>query len=123
MIFTERQLRYLAELPSAVAHALPEARNPDVAFFLEDPAIRNYELLRAVWVEGESIRTACQRSRCSRTEFYRLENAFLRHGVVAVYPELGSRDQHPKLECLALLVKRTRTKACRTICSQDKDIL
>jgi len=29
MIFTQGQLQYLAELPSAVAHALPEAANID----------------------------------------------------------------------------------------------
>jgi hypothetical protein len=39
MIFTESQLRYLAELPSAVAHALPDAANPGVPFFVKDPAV------------------------------------------------------------------------------------
>ena len=114
MIFTERQVQYLAQLPSTVAHALPKARNPDVPFFLNDAVIDNYELLRAVWVEGKSIRAACRRNRQSRTEFYQLENEFVRHGVVAVYPDLGSRDQHPKLERLALLVKKTRTTATET---------
>jgi hypothetical protein len=115
MLFTEKQLKYLAELPSTVAHALPEARNADVPFFLnDDPVIDNYELLRAVWMEGKSIQAACQGAGCSRTEYYHLEEAFVQHGVVAVYPDLGTRDQHPKLERLALLVKKTRTTATET---------
>jgi hypothetical protein len=114
MIFTDKQVQYLAELPSTVAHALPKAQNPDVPFFLNDPVIDNYELLRAVWLEGKSIRAACQKNRRSRTEFYRLEDAFVRHGIVAVYPDLGSRDQHPQLERLALLIKKTRTRATET---------
>ena len=114
MIFTQRQVQYLAELPSTVAHALPRAHNPDVPFFLKDTVIDNYELLRAVWVEGKSIRAACQKVGHSRSEYYRLEDAFIRYGVVAVYPDLGSREQHPKLERLALLVKNTRTTATET---------
>jgi len=30
MLFTQKQMSYLAELPSMVAHALPKAPNPDV---------------------------------------------------------------------------------------------
>lgn len=111
MIFTKQQLRYLAELPSTVAHALPKARNPNVPFFLDDPVIHNYELLRSVWVRGQSITAACREAGCSRNEFYRIENLFLEHGIVSVFPELGSKQQNPKLEQLALLAKETRPKA------------
>jgi hypothetical protein len=69
MLLTETQLRHLSELPSIVAHALPHARNPDVPFFLDDPAIRSYELLRSVWVERKSAKAACRDQRCSRTEY------------------------------------------------------
>ncbi len=115
MIFTEKQLQYLAELPSSVAHALPSAPNPDVPFFLDDPVIRNYELLRSVWLGGKTIGAACKAARRSRTEYYKLENAFLREGIAAVYPQLGSNRQHPKLERLALLIKTTRPKSTETM--------
>ena len=116
MIFTERQLLYLAELPSSVAHALPGAPNPDVPFFLADPVIRNYELLRSVWVEGKSIEAACKGAHGrSRTEYYKLEKRFLKQGIAAVYPELGSSRQHAKLERLAVLIKTTRAKATETM--------
>lgn len=114
MILTDRQLRYLGELPSTVAHALPDARNPDVPFFLDDPATGSYELLRRVWTGSQSAKVACRELRFSRTEYYRLENAFLKHGVAAVYPQMGARDQNPKLERLALLVKTTRPFATET---------
>jgi transposase len=114
MIFTESQLRYLAELPSAVAHALPDAANPGVPFFVKDPAVLNYELLRSVWVDGESIEAASSAARCSRTEYYKLENAFLRHGIAAAYPRMGSKDQSEKLERLVLIVKVSRPRATET---------
>ena len=74
MIFTEKQLQYLAELPSSVAHALPSAPNPDVPFFLDDPVIRKEmshyyssvrraddcvgEVLKALAESGQADRTA-----------------------------------------------------------------
>jgi transposase len=115
MIFTEKQLQYLSELPSSVAHALPGAPNPDVPFFVDDVVIRNYELLRSVWVESETIEAACKAARRSRTEYYKLENAFLRQGIGAVYPDLGCRRQYPKLEQLALLLKIARPRATETM--------
>ena len=114
MLLTETQLRHLGELPSIVAHALPLARNPNVPFFLDDPAIRSYELLRSVWVERKSAKAACRDQRFSRTEYYRLENSFLKHGTAVVYPRMGARDQSPKLERLVLLVKTTRPLATET---------
>jgi len=51
MLLTEKQLRYLGQLASTVAHALPGAKNPEVPFFLDDQAVRSYEILRSVWVE------------------------------------------------------------------------
>ena len=112
--FTEKQLSYLSECPSTVAHAVAKATNPDVPFFLDDPVVRNYQLLRAVWVKRESIEAAARNFRCSRTEYYKLENAFLKEGVAAVYPELGCQKQNPKLERLALVVKTARPKATET---------
>lgn len=114
MIFTKKQHRYLAELPSTVARALPEAPNPEVPFFLDDPAVHGYELLRSAWVDGKSICAACNTAGCARTDYYSLENEFVRHGVAAVYPQLGQRKQNAKLERLALLVKETRPRAADT---------
>ena len=59
MIFTNEQLSYLGGLPSVVAHALPKAANVNVPFFLDDPVVRNYELLRAVWFKGKSVTKVC----------------------------------------------------------------
>lgn len=115
MIFTRKQISYLAELPSVVAHALPMAPNPDVPFFIDDPVLHNYEMLRSVWMEGKSVTAACKAARCSRTEFYRLENAFIKHGIAAVYPELRAKKQNDKLERLALMVKKTRPNATETM--------
>ncbi len=42
MLFTQKQMKYLAELPSMVAHALPKAPNHDVPFFIDDPVVHNY---------------------------------------------------------------------------------
>ena len=114
MIFTKKQLHYLEELPATVAHALPGAPNPDVPFFLNDPVVRQYEMLRGVWVDGKSVKHACRTFQCCRTDYYRLEDAFLDHGIVAIYPGLGSKRQHPKLERLVLLVKATRPLATAT---------
>jgi len=115
MIFTQKQMSYLAELPSTVAHALPKARNPDVPFFTDDPTVQNYEMLRSVWMEGNSITDACKAACCSRSDFYRLETAFIEHGIAALYPELGVKKQNEKLERLALILKMTRPKATETM--------
>lgn len=114
MILTEKQLRYLGQLPSTVAHALPGAKNPEVPFFLVDPAIRSYEILRSVWVEYKSASAVCRARIFSRNNYHRLENSFLKHGAAAVYPPMGARDQNPRLERLALLVKNTRPLATET---------
>jgi transposase len=114
MIFTQKRLKYLDELPSTVAHALAKARNPAVPFFLDDPVIRSYELLRLVWLERKSIKAACRAFHRSRTEFYRLEDSLVRHGMAGVYPSLGAREQNPELERLVLLVKTTRPTATET---------
>ncbi|MBL7212034.1 MAG: helix-turn-helix domain-containing protein [Desulfobacteraceae bacterium] len=108
-------MSYLAELPSMVAHALPKAPNPDVPFFIDDPVVHNYEMLRSVWMKRNSITTTCKAARCSRTDFYRLETAFIKHGNAALYPELGAKNQNHKLERLALMVKMTRPKATETM--------
>lgn len=111
MVFTHEQLKYFAKIPSTVAHALPKATNPEVPFFLNDPVVRNYELLRSVWVERKSVATACRQYRCGKALYYRLENAFLKKGVAAVYPEMGSLKQDLRLERLVLLVKTVRPKS------------
>lgn len=111
MIFTKEQMNYLSELPSVVAHALPKAANANVPFFLNDPVVQNYELLRVVWFQGQSVTQACSATGRLRRDYYKLENAFLHHGVSAVYPEMGAARQNEKLERLALLVKSTRPKA------------
>lgn len=115
MLFTQKQMSYLAELPSMVAHALPKAPNPDVPFFIDDPVVHNYEMLRSVWMNQNSITAACKAARCSRTDFYRLETEFIKHGNVAFYPEIGAKRQNHKLERLALMVKMTRPKATETM--------
>jgi hypothetical protein len=115
VILTERQLRELAELPSVVAQALPHAPNPDVPFFLNELVVRNYEMLRSVWVDSSPIASACQSAKCSRTDYYRVERAFLRHGMAGIFPELGIKKQKPRLERLAVLVKTTRPKATDTM--------
>ena len=104
-------MNYLSELPSVVAHALPKAANPNVPFFLDDPVVQNYELLRVVWLQGQSVTQACLAAGHLRRDYYKLENAFLHHGVSAAYPEMGSGRQNEKLERLALLVKSSRPKA------------
>ncbi|MDL1979006.1 MAG: hypothetical protein LWX52_13090 [Deltaproteobacteria bacterium] len=48
MLFTQKQMSYLAELPSMVAQPPPKAPNPDVPFFIDDPVVYNYETLRSV---------------------------------------------------------------------------
>ena len=115
MIFTKVQINYLGELPSALAHGLQRATNADVPFFLEDPVVQNYEALRAVWANGESVAELCRRTRRTRAEYYKLEHAFLRQGICAVYPHMGAQRQNGKLERLALLVKNTRPKATETM--------
>lgn len=108
-------MSYLAELPSMVAHALPKAPNPDVPFFIDNPVVHNYEMLRSVWMERNSITAACKDACCFRTDFYRIETAFIKHGNAALYPELGAKKQNHKLERLTLMVKMTRPKATETM--------
>ena len=63
MLFTQKQMSYLAELPSMVAQPPPKAPNPDVPFFIDDPVVYNYEALRSVWMERNSIIAACKAAR------------------------------------------------------------
>ena len=111
MIFTQQQLRYLAELPATVARAVPKAPNPDVPYLLADPVVRNYELLRSVWMENQPIVAACRHWRVGKQSYYELERGFLEYGLPAVYPKIVAGKQNAQLERLALLVKTTRPKA------------
>jgi len=75
MFFLESLFKYFSLLPSVVARTLPEAPNPDVPFFLDDPVILNYEVLRAVWVQSASMSSVCDRFHRSKAEFHRLERS------------------------------------------------
>ena len=55
MLFTQKQMSYLAKLSSMVAQLPLKGPNPDVPFFIDDPVVYNYEALRSVWMERNSI--------------------------------------------------------------------
>ena len=63
MLFTQKQMSYLAELPSMVAQPPPKAHNPDEPFFIDGQVVYNYEALRSVWMERNSIIAACKAAR------------------------------------------------------------
>ncbi len=83
-----------------------QSRSP---YFLDgDPVIRNYEIIRQVWVDGASIKGVCRQHQISRSQYYERENGFVEYGVLGLFPEVKALRDLPDLERLILILSNAR---------------
>lgn len=78
-------------------------------YFLDnDPVIRNYEIIREVWLGGIAIKKVYQEHKISRSQYYEKETCFVKYGVVGLFPEIKPLTSLPELERLILIVSNAR---------------
>jgi transposase len=69
---------------------------------------KHYECLRSIWTHTSSIKGACKKFNISRSSFYDIENRFIKYGLPGLFIFSDSSKQHPDLEHIALLAKKSR---------------
>lgn len=114
MILTVRQWNYFAKMPSRAAHSLARGNNTKVPFFVDDPIIIHYELLRAVWAGEYSMRQAQQKFNVGHSYFYTIEKNFIEYGIIGLFPRIGNKTHPDRIERLVLLVKKVRPEVNQT---------
>lgn len=77
-------------------------------FLDDDPVIKNYEIIRNVWLNERGIREVCQEYQISRSHYYEKEDLFVKHGVLGLFPEIKPINSLPNLERLTFIVSNAR---------------
>lgn len=77
-------------------------------FVEDDPLISSYELIREVWFSGVPIKTACQRHKFSRSQYYEKENRFIKYGLLGLFPEIKAISISDNLERLVIMISKAR---------------
>ena len=78
-------------------------------YFLEDdPVIRNYEIIRQVWLEGIPIKKVCRGYGLSRSQYYEKESQYVQHGLAGMFPEPKTLPCSLALERLVIMVSHAR---------------
>lgn len=107
MIFTTKYRTYFKLLHAKVSQAMGNTSSA-TPYYVDDPIIKNYELIRSVWVDGISIKELCITNTISRTQYYEQENAFIKFGFLGLFPEIKPMDTLPQLERLIILIHTAR---------------
>ncbi len=109
MILSKSTLDYFRSMQSRVSQTLAKSGHTQPYAVEGDIVIENYEILREVWLKKEPIKTICSRRSFSRSQYYEMEDRFLRHGVVGIFPDFKEASYCPDLERLVLMVKDSRS--------------
>jgi hypothetical protein len=107
MILSHKSREYFKFLQAKVSQAMAR-QGSHTPYLLDDPVIKNYEIIRGVWFDGKSIQHVCQRHKLSRSQYYEKENYFIHYGVLGLFPEIKTLVCSPELERLILMVSDAR---------------
>ena len=99
MIFSRTTREYFQVLQAKVTQAMVQSGRSH-PYFLKDPFISSYEMLREVWLNGESIHKVCREYGLSRTQYYENEKNFLCYGVAGLFPIIKKVDVSEDLRSL-----------------------
>lgn len=77
-------------------------------FLDDDPVIRNYEIIREVWLNGTPIQKVCQKHKISRSQYYEKEDCFVKNGLLGLFPETKALSYSPDLERLIFMISEAR---------------
>lgn len=77
-------------------------------FLADDSFIRNYEIIREVWYRRGSVKSACGHFAINRNQYYALQDKFIMHGVIGLFPDIRVRSIPSKVEHLILLAIKAR---------------
>lgn len=108
MILSQKTRDYFKILQAKVSQAMAQHQSRSPYFLDDDPVIRNYEIIRQVWVNDAAIKGVCQTHHISRSHYYERENYFIRHGLLGLFPEIKALTSSPNLERLILIVSNAR---------------
>lgn len=107
MILSRKTREYFKSLQSKVTQAMAQ-NNLTHPYLLEDHFIRNYEMVRSVWLGRMPIINVCQRHDVSRSLYYEMERRFTQSGIIGLLPEITPLEVFPDLEKLVLLINEAR---------------
>ena len=108
MILSHSTRSYFLLLQAKVSQGMARYGRPIPYFVEDDPVIANYELIRAVWLDGLPIKRACQRHSISRSQYYEEEERFVEHGLLGLFPEVKTLSISTDLERLVVMVSKAR---------------
>ena len=108
MILTKSTIEYFKGLQSRVTQAMAKSVSTQPYAVKGDPVIQNYEILREVWLKRAPIKAICRRRDFAWSQYYEMEDRFLRHGVAGIFPEFKEATYCPDLERVVLMVKESR---------------
>ena len=114
MVLSSAAIRYFKLLSSKVTSAMASYHSVTPYFIETDPVIKQYEILRKVWLNHIPIKQVCVEQNISRSSYYEIEDRFVLHGLAGLFSFPGGTViQAPNLEQLVLIVK-----SCRPTVSQ-----
>ena len=108
MILTKSTIEYFKGMQSRVTQAMAKSVSTQPYAVKGDPVIQNYEILREVWLKRAPIKAICRRRDFAWSQYYEMEDRFLRHGVAGIFPEFKEATYCPDLERVVLMVKESR---------------
>ena len=108
MILSQKSREYFKFLQAKVSQAMARHGCASPYFLDDDPVIRNYEIIRGVWLNGVSVKSICEKYKISRSQYYEKENGFVRHGIAGLFPEIKTVADLPDLERLIVMVTNAR---------------
>jgi len=108
MILSKNSIRYFQSLYSRILQSIVQHQAKTPYFFEGEDFFKHYECLRSIWTHTSSIKGACKEFNISRSSFYDIENRFIKYGLPGLFIFSDSSKQHPDLEHIALLAKKSR---------------
>ncbi len=132
MILSYTNRSYFEFLQAKVSQAMARTSSKVPYFMDDDPVIANYEVIRDVWFHGSPIKRVCQQQGISRSQYYKIEDQFVKHGLPGLFPNIRSLSHSEGLERLVIMVSKARSSLSQqailriaqvvTVTQEDADI-
>ena len=108
MILSPKCREYFKGLQAKVTQGMAQHASSTPYFLEDDPIVRNYEIIREVWIERVSIQSVCHKYKISCSQYYEKEDLFVKYGLLGLFPEIKPAASSADLEQLVLLVSEAR---------------
>lgn len=108
MVLSHKSKESFKLMQAKVAQAMARYSNTTPYLVDGDPVIRNYEIIRDVWLEDQPIKRVCRLYGLSRSQYYEKEQRFVNHGVPGLFPDVKKLSCSRALERLVVLISTAR---------------